>query len=190
MNDERDDSAPITCANTNVKRKLSAHVTHLEMSHAPTRVYPVPTRPVTALMAARNIPPEFYSFLYELVGKPCHWYDRRNMDSDELYNLINDPCCEIGVLYADGCPAGFYELDTEHLPGKVEIRYFGLAEDYQGMGLGKWFLATTIKAAWAHKPEKVSIETNTLDHPAALQLYQRMGFSPIAVSDVEIEPWD
>ena len=61
--------------------------------------------------------------------------------------------------------------------------------DYQGLGLGKWLLSTAISAAWAHKPGKIILQTNTLDHPAALPLYQKMGFSPVATSTEEIIPW-
>ncbi|MGI9351375.1 MAG: GNAT family N-acetyltransferase [Rhizobiaceae bacterium] len=171
-------------------RKLSAHVTHLEMTHPPLRNLPIPTRPVIALMRAKNIPAEFYSFMYEIVGKAYHWEDRRNMSPAELYAVINDESCEIHVLYAEGCPAGFFELNKSKAPDSIEIRYFGLATEYQGLGLGKWFLSAAISAAWLHKPEKVIVETNTLDHPAALPLYQRLGFSPVRVSDVKIVPWD
>ena len=172
------------------RKKLSAHVTKLEMDHPPLRSLPVPTRPTIALMRARNISAEFYSFMYELVGKAYHWENRRSRPPAELFAIINEDNCEIHVLYADGCPAGFFELDTADLPEKVEILYFGLAADYQGLGLGKWFLSAAISAAWAHKPERVTVETNTLDHPAALPLYQRLGFSPVGVDDVKITPWD
>ncbi|MEM7069611.1 MAG: GNAT family N-acetyltransferase [Pseudomonadota bacterium] len=170
--------------------KLSAHVTHLELSHHHQYNIPVPTRPTIALMRAKNIPGDYYSYLYEIVGKSHHWQDRRNLSEPDLYRIINDDECEVHILYADGCPAGFFELDLSDKPNSVEILYFGLSLNYQGLGIGKWFLSAAISASWAHKPEKVCIETNTLDHPAALQLYQRMGFSPVRVSDVEIIPWD
>ena len=93
------------------------------------------------------------------------------------------------MLYADGCPAGFFELDLQKHPETVELKYLGLGQNYQGIGLGKWFSAAAISAAWSHKPEKLTVETNTLDHPAALPLYQKLGFSPVAVSDAEITPW-
>jgi len=169
--------------------KLSAHVTHLEMTHHHPVHLPVPTRPAIALMRAQNIPPAFYRFLYEMVGKPYHWQDRRNLSDGELHSIINDSTAEIHVLYADGCPAGFFELEKSDMPNAVEILYFGLGGDFQGLGIGKWFLSAAISAAWASKPEILRVETNTLDHPAALPLYQRLGFSPVRVSDVKIIPW-
>jgi len=175
--------------NSKKSSKLKAHVTFLEMDHAPIRNIPVPTKPTIALIRAENIPSQFYRYLYELVGKDHHWEDRRNLFDAKLYSLINHEKTEISVLYADGCPAGFFELNKENHPESIEILYLGLAKEYQGLGLGKWFTNAAISAAWTHKPEKIKIQTNTLDHPAALQLYQRLGFSPVATSDVEIEEW-
>jgi len=111
------------------------------------------------------------------------------MPGTELYTTINDADCEIIVLYADGCPAGFFELDLKNLPESVAIAYFGLGIEYQGLGLGKWFLSAAIGAAWAHKPNCLTVHTNTLDHPAALPLYQKLGFSPIGISEEKVKPW-
>ena len=171
------------------KKKMTAHVTHLEMSHPHFKNIPVPTRPVIALIRAKNIPVNYYRYIYELVGKAFHWQERRIMKDAELFARINDEDTEINILYADGCPAGFFELDKSNVPEFVEIVYLGLGADYQGLGLGKWLLSTAISAAWAHNPGKVILQTNTLDHPAALPLYQKMGFSPVATSTEEVIPW-
>ena len=170
-------------------KKLKAHVTHLEMSSAPVRNIPLPTRPIIALIKAENIPVDYYRYLYELVGKEHHWEDRRHLNDAALYSTTNHENSEISILYADGCPAGFFELNKEEHPASIEILYFGLGKNYQGLGLGKWFTYAAISAAWLHKPEKVKIQTNTLDHPAALQLYQRFGFSPVSTEDVEVTEW-
>lgn len=170
-------------------KKLHAHVTYLEMNQPPARNIPVPSRPKIALLRAENIPAEFYSYLYELVGKPHHWEDRRNMAKAKLEDIINNEQVEISVLYADGCPAGFFELDTSNKPHDIEIRYLGLAPNYQSSGIGKWLVSAAISSAWAHKPEKVKLETNTLDHPSALGLYQKLGFSPVATADFEVSEW-
>ncbi|MEL7428355.1 MAG: GNAT family N-acetyltransferase [Pseudomonadota bacterium] len=179
----------------NTKRKkppkpLPTHITYLEMTAPLLRMPPVPTKPRIALIHAQNIQTHFYRYMYELVGKPHHWEERRATPEKALFHIINGPCTDISILYADGCPAGFFELDLEQKPKSIALKYMGLAKCYQGLGLGKWFCGAAISAAWAHKPEKVSVETNTLDHPAALRLYQRLGFSPVAVADAEITPWE
>jgi GNAT superfamily N-acetyltransferase len=168
---------------------VKARVTHLEMDAMPSRRVPMPIGPRLALMQARNMPPAFYRYLYEQVGRPHHWSLRRSLGDVELVAMINAPTTEIAVLYVDGSPAGFSELDLSRLPAKVEIVYFGLAPDFQGRGLARFFLSETIFAAWAHDPEAVAIHTNTLDSPLALRLYQKMGFSAVGWSEEEIEPW-
>lgn len=172
------------------KRFLTARITHLEMSeHVPAHA-PMPMAPRLAIMRATNMPLPFYRFLYEQVGRPHHWGLRRNMSDKALAAQIHAETVEIHVLYADGSPAGFAELDLLQLPASAEIVYFGLVPEFQGRGLGRFFLGEAIAAAWAHDPEKVTINTNTLDSPRALQLYQKMGFQPVAWSEEEIEAWD
>ena len=171
-------------------KTLPVHITILEMITAPATVLHVPTKPSIALIQAKNIPLGFYRYLYEIVGKPHHWEERRELEDDSLDAIINSSKSSISVLYADGCPAGFFELDHTHMPETNFIKYLGLAPQYQGLGLGNWFVGTAIRAAWSTKPAKVRIETNTLDHPAALRLYQKHGFSPIAVADSEVKIWE
>ena len=169
--------------------QLETRVTYLEMAHPIGLTPPVPTNPPIALIKAANIPPNFYAYLYENVGKPHHWEERRDIDADELGTLINKETTEISVLYVEGCPAGFFELALDENPSSIEIKYLGLMKTYQGIGLGKWFIAAAISAAWSYKPEKVCIETNTLDHPAALPLYQKLGFSPVGIGKAKITEW-
>jgi GNAT superfamily N-acetyltransferase len=168
---------------------LAARVTHLEMAQPPARRVQMPSGPRLALMRASRMTLSFYRFLYEQVGKPHHWMLRRKMDDDVLVGVIHAPTTEIQVLYVDGSPAGFFELDLSRQPGEVEIVYFGLIPEFQGRGLGKFFLSEAIFAAWAHMPQRIVIHTNTLDSPRALQLYQRAGFSPFAFSEETVEPW-
>lgn len=171
-------------------KTLTAHVTFLEMRERPHHVHvPMPIKPRLALMRAENMPADFYRYLYEQVGRPYHWYLRRVMDDDALVQVIQAETTQIDVLYAGGCPAGYFELDTSQMPDTVELAYFGLCKDYVGLGLGKWFLATAIEAAWEHGPERVAVHTNTLDHPAALPLYQRLGFEPVGTGEEVVEPW-
>jgi len=168
---------------------LKARVTHLEMTAMPARRVPMPMGPRLALMQARDMPVAFYRYLYEQVGRPHHWESRRGLEDQALATAIHAPATEIAVLYVDGSPAGFHELDLASLPEKVEIVYFGLTPDFQGRGLSRFFLSETIFAAWSHDPQAVSIHTNTLDSPRALRLYQKMGFSPVGWSEEEVEPW-
>lgn len=169
--------------------KLTARITHLEMSTRQAVVVPVPSGIRLAIMRASDMPVHYYRYLYEQVGRKHHWMMRRIQTDVEVAAAIHAETSEIHVLYAEGCPAGFVELDLSALPEVAEILYFGLIDDFQGRGLGKFFLSESISAAWAHGPEKVTIHTNTLDSPRALQLYQKMGFVPVGWSEEVIEPW-
>jgi thiosulfate/3-mercaptopyruvate sulfurtransferase len=57
-----------------------------------------------------------------------------------------------------------------------------------GLGIGKWFLLQALYAAWQDNPSKVTVTTNNLDHPRAIQLYQMMGFSPVGTHEGLILP--
>jgi GNAT superfamily N-acetyltransferase len=170
-------------------KMLTAHVTYLEMRDRPSRAIHMPTRPFLALMHAERMPVAYYRYLYEQVGKPHHWYLRRVMDDARLAEIIHAPTTKIFVLYANGSPAGYFELDTARLPETVEIAYFGLCQGFTGMGIGKWFLSEAIQSAWDEKPQTVTVHTNTLDHPAALPLYQKLGFEPVGTGEEIVEAW-
>jgi len=171
-------------------RRLTARITHLEMTARPTHRVPAPTGPKLALMRPEAMPPHFYRYLYEQVGRPHHWVLRRSVPDAELAAIIHAPETEIEVLYVDGAPAGFWELDLSGKPGRVEIRYFGLVPDFQGRGLSKFFLSSAIFAGWAHEPGRLAIQTNTLDSPRALALYQTLGFRAVGWSEEEIDAWE
>jgi GNAT superfamily N-acetyltransferase len=57
-----------------------------------------------------------------------------------------------------------------------------------GLGLGRWFLGAAIEAAWSTGPKQISVQTCTLDHPAALPLYQKLGFSPVGQQKEMVQP--
>ena len=170
-------------------KALSARITHLEMLAPPAHRVQMPMGPRLAVMRARAMPLAFYRYLYEQVGRVHHWLLRRDTPDGELAAAIHAEHTEIQVLYVDGSPAGFFELDLSRLPEEAEVLYFGLTPDFQGRGLAKFFLSEAVFAGWEHQPQRLVIHTNTLDSPRALQLYQRIGFSPYAFSEESVTPW-
>lgn len=126
---------------------------------------------------------EEYRFLYDSVGRGYRWVDRNLMPDDDLRRIIQDERVEIHVLRVAGGPAGYAELDCRN-PREIELAYFGLFPGFTGRGLGKWFLAWALDAAWSRRPDRVWVHTCDLDHPAALPLYLKAGFS---VYDVRLE---
>lgn len=158
--------------------RLEITITYLEMTERPAHpgVSP-PHRLKLSLLRAHQPTVGFYRFLYNSVGEPWLWYERRVMDDDSLAQIIQDERVEIYVLYVDGVPAGYAELDLRE-PPNIELAYFGLMPDFIGQGLGRYLLTWAIDTAWNHEPRRLWVNTNTLDHVKALPLYQRCGFRP------------
>ena len=159
--------------------EIETIVTFLEMKAEVLHHIVPPSHLKLMLMRAENITPSFYRFLYGTVGSGYNWIDRKSLSDPELSILIHAKDVEIWVLYVNGQPAGFFEL-TPNSDNSIELQYFGLVSEFQKLGLGKWLLAEAVRAAWAKAPKRVIVQTCTLDGPAALPLYQKMGFEPYA----------
>lgn len=162
-------------------------VTFLEMERPPSFYPPRPYNRQVALLRTRDIPLHFYRYLIDRVGRKWEWVNALRLDDEDLAAAVHAPGREIGVLYLDGAPAGFFDIKP-HLPQEAELAYFGLMEHATGQGLGRWFLGAAIEAAWAMAPQRVIVQTCTLDHPAALPLYQKMGFSPVGQAKELVRP--
>ncbi|WP_420409555.1 GNAT family N-acetyltransferase [Hoeflea sp.] len=168
-------------------KSLKATVTHLEMKKPPRTAPPLPVNLHATLMRATAIPLHFYRYLQWQVGREWNWVTRLRMKDKELADIVHAKTTRIYVLSVDGAPAGFFELSNAR-DANVELVYFGLMEHVRKRGLGEWMLGQAIAAAWAPTPATVTVQTNTLDHPAALPLYQRMGFTPVSQNEAIIRP--
>ena len=166
---------------------IEIRITRLEMTAPPKVSLPVPVNLQTALMRAPEIPLPFYRFLYRQVGARWHWVDRLRMDDETLAAELHHARNSVTVLYVNGAPAGFFELAKQD-DDSMELSHFGLFEHALGLGIGKWFLLQALYAAWVGNPQRIVTTTNTLDHPRALQLYQRFGFSPVSTEDAVVTP--
>ena len=158
---------------------LDVTITYLEMRERPARGPARPPRLTEklALMRAERPAVGFYRYLYNAVGESWRWYERNLLSDRELAAIVQDEKVEVCVLYYGGAPAGYAELDLRQ-EGEIELAYFGLIPDYIGLGLGKYLLDWAIDSAWERNPERLWVNTCTLDHPAALPVYQKAGFIP------------
>ena len=161
--------------------------TFLEMRTPPANYAHPPMNRHVALLKTRNMPLHFYRYLMDRVGRKWHWVNALRADETEMLAALHKPDRDIRVLYLDGAPAGFFDLKP-HLPHEVELAYFGMMEHAVGQGLGRWFLGAAVEAAWSHGPKIVTVQTCTLDHPAALPLYQKLGFSPVGQKQELVVP--
>jgi GNAT superfamily N-acetyltransferase len=167
-------------------KRVPMTVTFLEMRGRPAALPPPPPKGKVAILRAEMPPVHFYRYLYDLIGGPYLWVDRRKLDDAALADIIHDPMVELYVLYVGGCPAGMAEVDFRKT-GVGQISYFGLMPDFIGKHFGYFFLYHTVANAWAHGITTLLVNTCTLDHPRALTLYQRMGFAPYSREDRFIE---
>jgi GNAT superfamily N-acetyltransferase len=173
-------------AGSKSKRFLPMTVTFLEMKRKPSALPPPQPLGKVAILRAENPPVHFYRYLYDTIGGPYYWVDRRRMVDSAVAALIHNPQVELYVLYVDGCPAGMAELDFRET-GTGLLAYFGLLPEFIGRRLGYFFLYQAVQNAWLRPISTLLVNTCTLDHPRALPLYQRMGFTPYSREDRSVE---
>lgn len=156
--------------------RAAVTVTFLRMERAPTS--PAPPLPADASLiriARPSLP--FYRYLYDTVGASHLWWLRRALPEPALAGILADPAVSIHVLYRDGEPAGFFELDGRARPD-VNLSYFGLMPFAVGGGFGRAFLRAAVDAAFITSERGLTVNTCTADHPRALPTYLRTGFKP------------
>lgn len=155
-------------------------VTYLEMNQRPSA--PPPARPInvnTALLCAENPPADYFLYLYKTVGAEHEWTDWLERPHADVEAFVGNPAVLLYTLMLDGWPGGFFMLDSSDA-GTCDLAYFGLAPQAIGRKLGRWFLTTAVETGWALQgTDRMTVNTNTLDHPRALGLYQRVGFQPL-----------
>ena len=165
---------------------LEDTITYLEMLERPARPrVPAPLDKL-ALMRAESCTVSFYRYLYDTVGEPWLWFERRLIDDAALAAQISKPTIEIFVLYVRGVPAGYFELDTA-VPRESKLCYFGLIPEFIGRRLGPYLLQAAIDQAWVRPLDRFWLHTSTFDHPRALRTYQQAGFVVYARRRVSFE---
>lgn len=163
----------------------SVTTTYLEMRDpALLRRARVP-QPAPLILRAEAPSPEFSRFLYTAVGGDWHWTDRLGWSRARWQTYLARPQVQTWVLYVQGTPAGYVELEAQD-GGDVEIAYFGLLRDFIGRGLGGHLLTVGIEHAWALPgTQRVWVHTCTLDGPQALANYQARGMTVYRTETVE-----
>ncbi|ALZ86079.1 GNAT family N-acetyltransferase [Pseudomonas oryzihabitans] len=147
---------------------------YLEMT-APTELREKPPRPDLQIVECEVPQPELNRFLYALVGQAWDWSDLDSWSDAQWRELVEQEGHRTWVAYHRGAIAGYYEL---YRPDgrNAEIRYFGLAGAFMGLGFGGPLLSHALRSAWDWPgTERVWVHTCTLDHPAALANYQARG---------------
>jgi GNAT superfamily N-acetyltransferase len=165
---------------TRAGERVDYVVTYLAMEARPAYPRPhLPLGPAAALIAAERPPAWYFLALYDAVGRDYEWTDQHDRPKAELQAFLHDPAVTLYTFMRGGWPHGFFLLDGRE-PGRCDLGYFGLVPQAVGRGLGTFLIQTAVHAAW-DRPEvtRVTVNTNSLDHPRALPLYQKAGFVPV-----------
>lgn len=163
-------------------RELTATVTFLAMETRPVLQAPPPPLLKAALLKCENPPVHFYRYLYDAVGRPWYWIERRMWGDDRLRAHLGNEKVALYALYLGGVPAGMAELDFRER-GIGQLSYFGLTPEFIGRRIGPWFLHQIVEICWAEPITRVLVNTCTLDYKKALVTYQLAGFIPYARTD-------
>jgi GNAT superfamily N-acetyltransferase len=155
-------------------------ITYLEMNARPSVPRPhMPAGPASFLIGAERPPVWHFLDLYDAVGAAYEWTDQHERPAGEIAAFLNDPAVTLYTLIRAGWPHGFFVLDSR-APQVCDLAYFGLVPEAIGRGLGTFLLHTALHMAWDRPgTRKVAVNTNSLDHPRALPLYQKAGFAPV-----------
>ncbi|UYN97687.1 MAG: GNAT family N-acetyltransferase [Enhydrobacter sp.] len=161
--------------------KLLVTITHLEIEPADwTRRG---EKPKLEIDLARERAPTapVYRELYDQVGRPWLWYERRLLSDDALTDLINRPGHEIHVARHERALAGYFELYGD------EIVFFGLEYSYIGRRIGPWLLDRAIERGFERGSRRLFLDTNSVDHPRALDTYRKAGFRLVRRVEKELQ---
>ncbi len=161
--------------------RLPVRITYLELAQADwTRRGQKPELDV-ALGRVETPTVALYRELYDRVGRVWLWYERRLLSDQALAALLAAPGHEIHVARHDGALVGYFELQGD------EVVFFGLTPEYIGRRIGPWLLDRAIERAFARGSARVILNTNTLDHPKALDTYRRAGFRSVRSESKELQ---
>ncbi len=160
--------------------RVEVAITYLQMDARPGYPRPhLPTGRVAALIGADRPPVWYFLDLYDAVGRDYDWSDQHERPEEEVAAFLHDPAVTLYSFMRDGWPHGFFVLDGR-AEGVCDLAYLGLVPEAIGRGLGTFLLQTAVHMAWDRPgTTRVTVNTNSLDHPRALPLYQKAGFAPV-----------
>jgi GNAT superfamily N-acetyltransferase len=115
--------------------------------------------------------------MYRAVGADFYWLDRVTWTDEQWRDEVDRAGVELWTARIGDAIAGYFELHVES--DTVEVKYFGLTPQFVGRGLGGPLLSAAVRRAWSLRPGRVTLNTCTLDHPAALPNYLARGFRAI-----------
>ncbi|MGC8739101.1 MAG: GNAT family N-acetyltransferase [Candidatus Hydrogenedens sp.] len=120
-------------------------------------------------------PLHFYRYLYDTIGSPWTWWERKLQSDEQLLQEIHKPEVELYVPYIQFLPIGMVELDFREFP-QVQLAYFGIFPEYYNKKIGGYLLDWSIRFVFSRGAKRYWLHTCSLDSPNALPAYQKAGF--------------
>ena len=166
-------------------RLLTTKVTSLELREPPRGPIRAPdTEDPLQLSEIFEIPLADYRALYRAVGDEHHWTSRLLPD-DLLARELYNGSTRVFLLSRGNQAAGWFEIEMRRAIKEARIVHLGVLQAFRGKHLAGYLLEHAIRAAFDSGVQRLTIETNTLDHPVALSLYLRHGFRIYATRQVQ-----
>ena len=162
--------------------RLTVTITYLELTAGEWSSRAEP--PASAISIERDAAPSvaLYRELYDRVGQPWLWYERRLLSDDALAALLRGSRHELHVARDDdGDLVGYFELDGD------ELVFFGLTLEHIGRRIGPWLLDRAVDRGFARGSRRLTLNTNTVDHPRALATYLKAGFRIVRRETKELQ---
>ncbi len=149
---------------------LPVTITHLELAPSDWTRRGQPPDIAVGIVREPSPTAAGYLDLYDRVGRPWLWYERRLLGDKALTALLNRPGHEVHVARHGDALVGYFELYDD------EIVFFGLTPEHVGRRIGPWLLDRAIERGFARGAARLILNTNTVDHPRALETYRKAGF--------------
>ena len=161
--------------------RLAVTITHLSLAREDWTRRGQPPSLEVSIERAKAPTADFYLDLYDKVGRPWLWYERRLYTTQALTDLLNRPGHELYVARHRADLVGYFELQGS------ELVFFGLTLPYIGKRIGPWLLDRAIERAFECGADRVDLNTNTVDHPKALDTYRKAGFRVVRSESYELQ---
>lgn len=155
--------------------KIATIVTSLEMTARPEPKADPPGTEGFSLDPIGREDVARYLAIYRMLGERWIWFSRLTKPVSEMQALLADPAVLFFAARHDSRDVGLLELDFREVD-EAELAFFGLDESVLGRGAGRWLMNRALELAWARPIRRFWVHTCTLDHPGALNFYQRSGF--------------
>jgi GNAT superfamily N-acetyltransferase len=156
--------------------KIELVTTYFEIHARPARVQERACPAGLTLVQAPQPPIHFYRYLYDTIGSPWVWWERKRQSDARIAEDLHHPQVELFVPYIGGVPVGMSEIDWRSFP-EVKLPYFGVVPEYCALGIGGYLLDWTVDRVFERGATRFWLTTCSLDSPRAIPAYLRAGFT-------------